>query len=83
MAQTPTTPSASRPADNANANATDAPASQPSTNEEPRIAQEDDIPSDGKDEKGEQMMEELGRDKPGPALSEPQSGQKQAGKKSA
>lgn len=74
MAQTPTTPSASRPADNANA--TDAPASQPSTNEEPRIAQEDDIPSDGKDEKGEQMMEELGRDKPGPALSEPQTGQK-------
>ncbi len=81
MAQTPTTPSASRPADNANA--TDAPASQPSANEEPRIAQEDDIPSDGRDKKGEQMMEELGRDKPGPPLSEPQSGQKQAGKKSA
>lgn len=47
-----------------------APAQQPPSNEEPRITQEEAVPSDGKDEKGEQMMEELGRSKPGPALSE-------------
>lgn len=44
-------------------------AEQPSTNEEPALAQEEDIPSDGKDRKSEQMMEELGRDKPGPKWS--------------
>lgn len=67
MAQTP----ASTPAPATGA----APAPHPSTNEEPRIAQEEDIPSDGKDEKGEQMIKELGSDKPGPALSEPDHGQ--------
>lgn len=45
------------------------PAQQPRSNEEPRITQEEAVPSDGKDKKGEQMMEELGRNKPGPALS--------------
>ena len=55
-----------------------APAPHPSTNEEPRIAQEEDIPSDGKDGQGEKMMEELGRDKPGPKLSdEPQTNHKE------
>jgi len=44
------------------------PAPQPTSNEEPRITQEEAVPSDGKDTKGEQMMEELGRSKPGPAL---------------
>ncbi|MDM0103521.1 hypothetical protein QTH97_01150 [Variovorax sp. J22R24] len=32
-------------------------------NEEPEIAFEESIPSDGKDEVGEKMIEELGRDK--------------------
>jgi len=32
-------------------------------NEEPEIAFEESIPSDGKDEVGEKMMEDLGRDK--------------------
>lgn len=50
------------------------PANQPHTDDEPEIAQEEDIPSDGKDKKGEKMMEELGRDKPGPQLSDPQTG---------
>lgn len=45
-----------------------APAQQPPSNEEPRITQEEAVPSDGKDKKGEQMMEELGRSKPGPTL---------------
>ena len=47
------------------------PANQPRTDEEPGLTQEEDIPSDGKDKKGEQMMEELGRNKPGPKLSDP------------
>lgn len=52
-------------------------AKQPLTNEEPALAREEDIPSDGRDPKGEQMMEELGRDKPGPKLSEdPPAGNK-------
>lgn len=42
----------------------------PRSNEEPGITQEESVPSDGKDKKGEQMMEELGRDKPGPELSD-------------
>ena len=67
MAQTP----ASTPAPATGA----ALAPHPSTNEEPHIAQEEDIPSDGKDEKGEQMIKELGSDKPGPALSKPDHGQ--------
>jgi hypothetical protein len=32
-------------------------------NEEPEPAQEESVPSDGKDSKGEQMMEELGRER--------------------
>lgn len=39
-------------------------------NEEPEITQEESVPTDGKDEKGEAMMEDLGRNKPGPALRE-------------
>jgi hypothetical protein len=31
--------------------------------EEPEITQEESVPSDGRDEVGEDMMEELGRDK--------------------
>lgn len=38
-------------------------------NEEPEIVQEESVPSDGKDIEGEKMMEELGKHKPGPALS--------------
>ena len=50
----------------------------PHTDDEPEIAHEEDIPSDGKDKKGEQMMEELGRNKPGPKLSdEPQTNDKE------
>lgn len=49
------------------------PPQQPRSNEEPRITQEEAVPSDGKDQKGEQMMEELGRNKPGPALSDAQA----------
>ena len=42
---------------------------QPShINEEPEVVQEESVPLDGKDEKGEKMMEELGRNKPGPKL---------------
>lgn len=53
-------------------------AKQPHTDDEPEMAQEEDIPSDGKDPKGEQMMQELGRNKPGPQLSEdPPSGTKE------
>ena len=53
------------------------PAKMPHTDDEPEIAHEEDIPSDGKDKKGEQMMEELGRNKPGPKLSdEPQTNDK-------
>lgn len=43
---------------------------QPDVGDSPRIdkergfALEEDIPSDGKDEKGEQMIEELGRNQP-------------------
>ena len=36
---------------------------KPGDNEEPEITQEEAVPSDGKDEVGEKMMEELGRDK--------------------
>ena len=50
------------------------PADQPRPNQEPGITHEEDVPSDGKDEQGEQMMEELGRDKPEPKLSDPQAG---------
>ena len=54
------------------------PAKMPHTHDEPEIAQEEDIPSDGKDGQGEKMMEELGRDKPGPKLSdEPQTKHKE------
>lgn len=31
--------------------------------EEPEVTQEESIPNDGRDEVGEKMMEELGRDK--------------------
>ncbi|RZL65429.1 MAG: hypothetical protein EOP81_04260 [Variovorax sp.] len=44
------------------------PARQKPVNEEPEITQEESVPTDGKDEKGEQMMKDLGRNKPGPAL---------------
>ena len=40
-----------------------APKTKPGDNEEPEITQEDSVPSDGKDEVGEKMIEELGRDK--------------------
>ena len=40
-----------------------APKTKPGDNEEPEITQEDSVPSDGKDEVGEKMMEDLGRDK--------------------
>jgi hypothetical protein len=36
---------------------------KPGDHEEPEITQEESIPSDGKDEVGEKMMEELGREK--------------------
>lgn len=49
-------------------------ADPPRTQEEPGITQEEDVPSDGKDEHGEQMMKELGRDQPDPKLSDPQAG---------
>lgn len=46
------------------------PAKPPATpNEEPELVQEESVPTDGKDRKGERMMEELGRDKPGPPLA--------------
>jgi hypothetical protein len=35
----------------------------PPSNDEPEITQEESIPSDGKDEKGEKMMEDLGRER--------------------
>ncbi|MDL9997895.1 hypothetical protein QTI24_04720 [Variovorax sp. J22P240] len=41
----------------------DSPSRQAAVNEEPEIAFEESIPSDGKDEVGEKMMEDLGRDK--------------------
>lgn len=47
-----------------------APSRPPHGNEEPELTQEESVPTDGKDKKGERMMEELGRDKPGPALHE-------------
>ena len=31
--------------------------------DEPEITQEESVPSDGKDKKGEQMMEELGKER--------------------
>ena len=46
------------------------PTAHPSqSNEELEIGQEESIPSDGKDEEGEKMMEELGADKPGKPLT--------------
>ena len=42
------------------------PSSRPSPggrNDEPEITQEESVPSDGKDKKGEQMIEELGRER--------------------
>ena len=50
---------------------TKTPPAKDQSNEEPDIVQEESIPSDGKDRKGEKMMEELGRDKPAPPLSDP------------
>ncbi|MDM0073241.1 hypothetical protein QTH90_02540 [Variovorax sp. J2P1-59] len=41
----------------------DSPSRQPATNEEPEIGFEESIPSDGKDEVGEKMIEDLGRDR--------------------
>ena len=35
---------------------------KPGDHEEPEITQEESVPSDGKDEVGEKMMEDLGRD---------------------
>lgn len=40
----------------------------PPMKDEPELANEESVPSDGKDHKGERMMEELGRDKPGRPL---------------
>lgn len=49
--------------------------------EEPEITQEEAVPSDGRDEHGEQMMRELGEHKPGPALDDtPTPKQAQASK---
>lgn len=45
------------------------PAPQGQTNEEPEIRQEEAVPSDGRDRKGEKLMEELGKDKPGRPLA--------------
>ena len=46
------------------------PTAHPSqSNEEPQIGQEESVPSDGKDEEVEKMMEALGADKPGKPLS--------------
>jgi hypothetical protein len=42
----------------------------PPEHEEPEITQEEAVPSDGRDEHGEQMMRELGQNKPGPKLAE-------------
>ena len=36
---------------------------KPSPDDEPEITQEESIPSDGKDEVGEKMMEDLGRER--------------------
>ena len=44
-------------------NTTPGPKTKPGDAEEPEITQEESIPSDGKDEVGEKMMEELGREK--------------------
>ena len=49
------------------------PANQPRTNMEPGLTLEEDVPSDGKDEQGEQMIKDLGRNKPGANLSGPQA----------
>lgn len=35
----------------------------PPTDHEPEITQEESVPSDGKDEVGEKMMEDLGRER--------------------
>ena len=51
------------------ANTPPAPAPQSHPNEEPEIQQEEAVPSDGRDRKGEKMMEELGENKPGRPLS--------------
>lgn len=40
--------------------------SQDRPNDEPEITQEESVPSDGKDEVGEKMMEDLGRERGGP-----------------
>lgn len=45
------------------------PPSKNPKNEEPEIAQEESVPSDGPDHKGEKMMEDLGKNKPGPPLA--------------
>lgn len=55
-------------------NAQSDPAHPPRTDKEPGLTHEEDVPSDGKDEQGEQMIEELGQDKPGPHLADPQAG---------
>ncbi|MBT2325038.1 hypothetical protein J7E62_22145 [Variovorax paradoxus] len=39
---------------------------RPTTNEEPELAFEESIPSDGKDPEGEKMIDELGKEKPKP-----------------
>lgn len=41
----------------------------PVPTEEPELRQEESVPSDGKDHKGEKIMEELGRNKPGKPLA--------------
>ena len=50
-----------------NVQPTPAPLGHP--NEEPEIRQEEAVPSDGKDSKGEKLMEELGDNKPGRPLA--------------
>lgn len=44
------------------------------TNDEPEVTQEESIPSDGKDEEGEKLMEDLGRERGGPGTVAPENG---------
>ncbi len=44
--------------------------SQDRPNDEPEITQEESVPSDGKDEVGEKMMENLGRERGGPGTED-------------
>ena len=60
-----------------NADANRTPATPPHdgpNNDEPEITQEESVPSDGKDEVGEKMMEDLGRQRGGPDTEAPEKG---------